>query len=63
VYLRDSDDRKRVEGALQTNEHASTQYFSSMYSAVLLVTDEGRVEFVIRHSANRFGSRTCQKTS
>ena len=43
--IRDITDRKRAEEVLQTTLQRFYTILSSMYAGVLLVTDEGRVEF------------------
>jgi PAS domain S-box-containing protein len=42
----DTTDRKRAESVLQTTIHRFYAILSNLYSGVLLVTDEGKVEFV-----------------
>ena len=44
-FIADITERKRAESALQTTLQRFYAILSSMYSGVLLVTDEGRVEF------------------
>ena len=53
--VRDITDRKRAEEALQAALQRSYHILSGMYSAVLLVTDEGRVEFANQAICRRFG--------
>ena len=48
-------DRKQAENALQTTLQRFYVVLSNMYSAVLLVTDEGRVEFANQAFCDRFG--------
>jgi signal transduction histidine kinase len=48
-------ERKRAESILQTTLQRFYAILSSMYSAVLLVTDEGRVEFANQAFCDRFG--------
>jgi PAS domain S-box-containing protein len=48
-------ERKRAESALQNTLQRFYVILSSMYSAVLLVTDEGRVEFANQAFCDRFG--------
>jgi len=55
LYARDITERKRAESALQTALQRFYDVLSSMYSAVLLVTDEGRVEFANQAFCDRFG--------
>jgi PAS domain S-box-containing protein len=50
----DTTDRKRAESALQTSLHRFYAILSNLYSGVLLVTDEGRVEFVNQAFCNFF---------
>ncbi len=45
VYAFDITERKRAEEVVQTTLQRFYTVFSSMYTAILLVTDEGRVEF------------------
>jgi len=47
--------RKRAESVLQTTLQRFYLILSNMYSGVLLVTDEGRVEFANRAFCDRFG--------
>jgi PAS domain S-box-containing protein len=46
IFSEDTTERKRAEGVLQTSLQRFYDVLSNMYSAVLLVTDNGRVEFV-----------------
>ncbi len=55
VILRDITERKQAESILQTTLQRFYAILSSMYSAVLLVTDEGRVEFANQAFCDRFG--------
>jgi PAS domain S-box-containing protein len=48
-------ERKRAESALQTTLQRFYDVLSSMYSGVLLVTDEGRVEFANQAFCDGFG--------
>jgi two-component system CheB/CheR fusion protein len=47
--------RKQADNALQTTLHRFYVVLSSMYSAVLLVTDEGQVEFANQAFCDQFG--------
>jgi PAS domain S-box-containing protein len=51
----DITDRKQAETALQATLQRFYAILSSMYSGVLLVTDEGRVEFANQAFCDRFG--------
>ena len=51
----DITERKRAESVLQTTLQRFYAILSSMYSAVLLVTDEGRVEFANQAFCDCFG--------
>ena len=48
-------DRKQAENALQATLQRFYVVLSNMYSGVLLVTDEGRVEFANQAFCDRFG--------
>jgi PAS domain S-box-containing protein len=50
----DITERKRIENALQTTLQRFYTVLSSMYSAVLLVTDDGKVEFVNSSFCSQF---------
>jgi PAS domain S-box-containing protein len=52
---RDVSEQKRAESVQQTTLQRFYAVLSSMYSAVLLVTDEGRVEFANPAFCERFG--------
>ena len=52
--LVDVTERKRAEDALQTTMQRFYDVLSSMYSGVLLVTSEGRVEFANQAFCDRF---------
>ena len=49
------EEAERAENALQTNLQRFYDVLSSMYSGILLVTDEGRVEFANQAFCDRFG--------
>ncbi len=51
----DVTERKYAESALQTTLQRFYTVLSSMYSGILLVTDEGRVEFANQAFCDRFG--------
>ena len=51
----DISERKQAEIALQTTLQRFYVVLSNMYSGVLLVTDEGRVEFANQAFCDRFG--------
>ena len=51
----DITDRKQAENALQTALHRFYDVLASMYTGVLLVTDDGRVEFANQALCDRFG--------
>ncbi len=53
-FIADITERKRAESALQTTLQRFYAILSSMYSGVLLVTDEGRVEFANQAFCDRF---------
>jgi PAS domain S-box-containing protein len=55
IFSEDITARKRAEEALHTTLQRSYVLLSSMYSAVLLVADEGRVEFANQAFCDRFG--------
>jgi len=55
ILFNDITERKRAEIALQTTLRRFYHILSSMYSAVLLVTDGGAVEFANPSFCNRFG--------
>lgn len=50
----DTTDRKRAESVLRTTLHRFYAILSNLYSGVLLVTDEGKVEFVNQAFCNLF---------
>jgi len=50
----DITDRKRAESLLQNTLHRFYAILSNLYSGVLLVTDEGRIEFVNQAFCNFF---------
>ena len=50
----DTTDRKQAESVLQTTLHRFYAILSNLYSGVLLVTDEGKVEFVNQAFCNYF---------
>jgi two-component system, chemotaxis family, CheB/CheR fusion protein len=54
VYGRDITERREAEGVLRTALQRFYDVLSSMYSAALLVTNDGRVEFANRAFAERF---------
>jgi PAS domain S-box-containing protein len=51
----DITERKQAESALQITLHRLYVILSNMYAGVLLVTDEGRVEFANQAFCDRFG--------
>ena len=53
--IRDITERKQAESALQTTLQRFYVILSNMYSGVLLVADEGRVEFANQAFCDRFG--------
>ena len=55
ILFSDITERKQAESALQTTLQRFYVVLSSMYSAILLVTDEGRVEFANQAFCDRFG--------
>ena len=55
TIMRDITEHKRAESVLQTTLQRFYAILSSMYSAVLLVTDDGRVEFANQAFCDRFG--------
>ena len=54
VYGRDITERWHAEGILRTTLQRFYEVLSSMYSAVLLVTNDGRVEFTNKAFSERF---------
>jgi PAS domain S-box-containing protein len=55
IFSEDITERKQAEIALQTTMQRFFIVLSSMYSAVLLMTDEGRAEFANQAFYDRFG--------
>jgi PAS domain S-box-containing protein len=55
VTLTDITERKKSERLLQTTLQRFYQMFASMYSGVLLMTEEGRVEFVNQAFCDAYG--------
>ncbi len=55
LYAHDITDRKQAESALQTTLQRFYVVLSSMYCGVLLVTDEGQVEFANQALCDSFG--------
>jgi PAS domain S-box-containing protein len=53
--LQDISERKQAECVLQTTLQRFYLILSNMYSGVLLVTDEGRIEFANQAFCDRFG--------
>jgi PAS domain S-box-containing protein len=51
---KDTTDRKRAESILRTTLHRFYAILSNLYSGVLLVTDEGKIEFVNQAFCNLF---------
>ena len=51
---KDTTDRKRAESVLRTTLHRFYAILSNLYSGVLLVTDEGKIEFVNQAFCNFF---------
>ena len=54
-------ERKRLEERLQTTLQRFYVVLSSMYSGVLLVTDEGRVEFTNQAICDQFGLKDAHR--